>query len=117
MAMGLLFSHMPDSGARPGQGPPAFVGHIFAVIGLVIFLIFIALALAKLKVAFAIKKHKSRTFCMVIAGISCLEVPYGTVLGALTFIVLGRESIAQLFNSEVSSAPATPAESSTASSQ
>jgi len=42
---------------------------------------------------------------MVMAGISCLEVPYGTVLGALSFVVLGRESVVQLFNSGVVSRP------------
>ena len=34
---------------------------------------------------------------MVIAGISCLFVPYGTILGVFTFIVLQRSSVEKLF--------------------
>jgi len=42
---------------------------------------------------------------MVIAAIGCLEFPYGTALGVFSFIVLGRDSVIQLFNP---SAPAAP---------
>ena len=35
--------------------------------------------------------------CQITAGLSCLEIPYGTVLGALTFVVLARPSVAALF--------------------
>jgi hypothetical protein len=104
IAMSAIISHAPVS-SRPGQQPSAFVGRIFAGIGLALFILMIVLAAAKLRAASCIKRRRSRTFCMVMAGISCLEVPYGTVLGALSFIVLGRESVAQLFNSEVVSNP------------
>ncbi|HUN64295.1 MAG TPA: hypothetical protein VMU53_20005 [Candidatus Sulfotelmatobacter sp.] len=83
--------------SRPGQAPPAFLGWFFAVIGGAIFLFTIVLAAAKLQTAMWLKRRKSRTLCMVVAGISCLEIPYGTVLGVLTFMVLGRESVMRLF--------------------
>jgi hypothetical protein len=35
---------------------------------------------------------------MVIAGIGCLEIPYGTVLGVFSFLVLGRDSVVPLFS-------------------
>jgi hypothetical protein len=34
---------------------------------------------------------------MVIAAIGCLEFPYGTALGVLSLMVLGRESVMKLF--------------------
>ncbi len=71
-----------------------------------VFLVLIVLAIAKLRAAFCIKHRRSRTFCMVVAGISCLEVPYGTVLGVLSFIVLGRDSVSHLFASSASQPPA-----------
>jgi len=44
-----------------------------------------------------IKCCKSRTFCRVIAGINCIILPIGTVLGVFTYVVLNRPSIRALF--------------------
>jgi len=101
IAMGAAMSHSHEFAAHTGQAPPAFIGWMVAGIGLVIFLMMIVLAAVKFRAGSCIKKRKSRTFCMVVAGISCLEFPYGTVLGVFTFIVLGRESVARLFNSSI----------------
>ena len=102
-AMGLVISIIgPTSmqaGAQPDSAPPEFVGTIFALFGGIFFLIMIALAIAKFKAASCIKKRTSRTFCMVIGGINCLGFPYGTLLGVCTFIVLGRQSVSDSFNS------------------
>jgi divalent metal cation (Fe/Co/Zn/Cd) transporter len=102
--MGAMISRMPAS--QKSGPPPAFVGWLFAGIGLAFFLAMIALALLKFKVAKSIKQRRSRAFCLVLAGISCLGVPYGTVLGVFTFIVLGRESVARLFEPRTPSPPA-----------
>src|SRR5579864_515766 len=53
--------------------------------------------LAEIQGSISIKQRRSRTFYLVLAAISCLEMPYGTVLGVFTFIVLGRDSIARQF--------------------
>ena len=34
---------------------------------------------------------------MVIAGINCLHIPLGTLLGVFTLVVLGRESVRKLY--------------------
>jgi hypothetical protein len=102
--MGALFgsiARMPR--AQNGQPPPAFFIWFFVGFGLAFFLVLIALAILKFKTAEAIKQRRSRTFCLVLAAISCLEVPYGTILGVFTFIVLGRESVIRLFQPRVSS--------------
>jgi hypothetical protein len=42
--------------------------------------------------------HRRRyKFCFVIACISCLVMPYGTVLGVFTIIVLIRPTVKELF--------------------
>jgi hypothetical protein len=33
----------------------------------------------------------------MVAGISCLGIPYGMFLGVCTFMVLGRDSVVGLF--------------------
>jgi hypothetical protein len=36
-------------------------------------------------------------YCLVMAGIACMFMPFGTVLGVFTIIVLLRESVKELF--------------------
>jgi hypothetical protein len=36
-------------------------------------------------------------FCLVMAGIACIFMPFGTALGVLTIIVLMRDSVRELF--------------------
>jgi hypothetical protein len=93
----IAFSHLPAAAGKAGEQPPAFVGWIFAGIGLVVFLLAIGMAFARFWAARCIKKRKSRTYCMVIAAIGCLEFPYGMALGVLSFIVLGRASVVKQF--------------------
>jgi hypothetical protein len=99
--MNATFSHLPETAAKPvPQPPPAFFGWIFICFGLALFLLAIGMAAAKFRTAWCIKHRKWRVFCMVIAGLGCLEFPYGTALGVFSFIVLGRDSVVQLFSSE-----------------
>ena len=95
--MGATISAAGKLPAKNGQPPPAFLGWLFGGIGLGIFVVFLALAGLKLKVAFCIKQRKSRTLCMIVAAITCLGFPYGTALGVFTFIVLGRDSVMRQF--------------------
>ena len=104
--MAEVFRHAPELNAKPDQPPPAFIGWIFAGIGIVFIVVSLTLAILKFLVASSIKHRKSRVFCMVVAGITCLGFPYGTALGVMTFIALGRESVVRLFDSGVASQPA-----------
>lgn len=79
------------------QPPPAFIGWLLGGIGFFLFLLMIGIAALKLRTAFCIRQRKSRTFCMVIAVICCLGIPYGTLLGVLTIVVLERDSVKVLF--------------------
>ena len=37
------------------------------------------------------------TFCLVVAALECVFVPFGTVLGVFTIVVLQRPSVKELF--------------------
>jgi hypothetical protein len=71
---------------------------MFAGIGLIGFLLLASLGVLKILSGFWIRKRKHRVAIMVIAGISCIEIPYGTLLGVVTFMILGRKSVAALFS-------------------
>jgi hypothetical protein len=95
--VGEMMSHLPATTSDANQPPPALFEWLFGGIGLLIFLLLLGIAALKLRAAFLLKQRKGRIFCMVIAAICCLGVPYGTLLGVFTFIVLGRRSVEQIF--------------------
>ena len=54
-------------------------------------------------IAIAGRKLSRRTghlYCMVIAGLECMFMPFGTVLGILTILVLIRPSVRAKFGLE-----------------
>lgn len=94
--MGLLFLRTP-AGTGPGAAAPWMMSGIFGVLGLSFALFFAIGAGLKLLTAIRLKERRSRTLCLVTAGLTCMEVPYGTALGVMTFIVLGRDSVRRQF--------------------
>jgi hypothetical protein len=44
-------------------------------------------------------QRKHRVFSLVVGGINCVQIPFGTVLGIFSIIVLSRSSIRQNFQS------------------
>ncbi len=42
-------------------------------------------------------QQRHYTFCLVMAAVACMFMPFGTVLGVFTIIVLVRESVKELF--------------------
>jgi hypothetical protein len=44
--------------------------------------------------------HKrNRVFSLIIGGLNCLQIPFGTALGVFTIIVLSRDSVRELYSS------------------
>jgi tetratricopeptide (TPR) repeat protein len=50
------------------------------------------------------RRRRAHAFCVVVAGFSCLAVPFGTVLGALTLFVLTKPEVRMLFQREAEAA-------------
>jgi hypothetical protein len=99
------FAKIPAASLQPNQPPPAFMPWIFAGIGLAIFLAAGTFAAMRFWTAACLKRRTSRTFCLVVAALCCLEFPYGTTLGVFTFIVLQRPSVIQLFGASLDAPP------------
>ncbi len=47
-----------------------------------------------------LRKRRSRMFCMVVAGLNCLQFPFGTVLGVFTLVTLNRDTVRAMFDGE-----------------
>lgn len=101
MVMGVFFGAIIASAPHQQDGPPpALFGGIFVVIGLIISGIALAVGLLLFKAGRDLSKHTSYTFCFVVACIACVFMPFGTILGIFTIIVLMRESVKALFNGQ-----------------
>ena len=44
-------------------------------------------------------------FSLVVAALDCMGFPFATVLGVFTFIVLLRDSVAELYEAAASATP------------
>lgn len=77
--------------------PPADFFAMFKIFYVVFGTWFIASGIINLISAVFLRQRKNRTFSMVVAGFNCLHMPLGTVLGIFTFIVLGRDSVSELY--------------------
>jgi hypothetical protein len=92
--MGLFFSSSP-----PGEEEP--LAYLFGAICLMIIVIGEALSVCMIVAGTRLRSHRSYTFCQVVACAICFCPPFGTVLGALTLIVLTKPEAKRLFGVEV----------------
>jgi hypothetical protein len=83
----------------PGQqGPPPAFGWIFVVIPAAFILLGMTTAICIAVAGYKLATHTGHLFCLVIAG---MFMPFGTVLGVFTIIVLVQPSVKQLFGQTV----------------
>jgi hypothetical protein len=80
------------------EPPPVFLGWIFIAVGAVFFLAGLTMAICILIAGQCLSRRKTYSFVLVMAGIECLFVPFGTILGVFTILVLSRESVKALFS-------------------
>ena len=105
--VGVVFIFTTRHGtAKPGEDlPPEFLGWIFVVLGSVFFLLGIAMAICILMTGRSLALRKRYHFVFVMACIECLFIPFGTILGVFTLVVLSRESVRALFSKAPVQAP------------
>ena len=98
-SVGVIFIFAAQHGtAKPGEElPPEFLGWIFVMIGSVLFLIGLVMAICILIAGRSLALRKRYSFAFVMACVECLFIPFGTILGVFTIIVLLRESVKALF--------------------
>jgi len=78
--------------------PPRFVGWLFVIFPSMAMLAGWTLATLVITAGRRLKRRTSYTFCLVIAGIECMFMPFGTALGILTIITLMKEPVKEMFS-------------------
>lgn len=102
LAIGLTMLFSPETFQDPaGKGMPPGVAPLFGLLFTVIPLLVIAfgwaMAICLVAAGRFLKQQRHYMFCLVIAGVSCMFLPFGTVLGVFTIVVLMRPSVKQRF--------------------
>ncbi len=94
LAIGIALLLGGGSGPNP---PPPFLGWLFVIVPGFFIGCGWTLALLIFVAGRRLKRHTAWTFCFVVAVLECFIMPYGTVLGAFTIIVLNRPPVKVLF--------------------
>ena len=97
-----MFTHPEFLQSTNQPGPPIPVAEIMGVFQwfyLVAALWMIASAILNLLSGLFLLAGKHRTFSMIVAGLNCIHIPLGTVLGVFTLVVLLRESVRERYQS------------------
>jgi hypothetical protein len=98
LIMGIVMLFNPQSMGSARDQPPAFVGIFLVFIGGLMILFGWALAACIAYAGGCLARRKRHTFCLVVAAISCMFMPFGTLLGVFSIIVLIRPSVKALFD-------------------
>ncbi len=102
LVMGIILivaSAHPEASAN-ADAPPAFIGWVFVGMASVIMIAGWSAAACILVTGRFLSRRKHYMFCLVMAGIECVFMPIGTVLGGFTIIVLVRERVKKMFSSD-----------------
>ncbi|PKN44066.1 MAG: hypothetical protein CVU63_11355 [Deltaproteobacteria bacterium HGW-Deltaproteobacteria-20] len=87
------------SGALPtaGSGPPAVMGWTFIIIGGTVIFFGETLAICTLLAGRYLSTRQAWLFCVIVAAANCLNMPFGTVLGVFTILMLLKPEVKALF--------------------
>jgi len=72
-------------------------GWIFVLMESIFFALGLNMAICIMIVGWKLKRRKSRLFCMSVAGMECIFLPFGVLLGGTTLIALNKVSIKEMF--------------------
>ena len=98
MGLFFIFGNFEQTAESSSQPPEAFIGWIFVVMGSFFILTGWIVAACIIAAGRKLKARKSRMFCMVMAGIECMFMPLGTVLGVFSLILLNKDAVREAFD-------------------
>lgn len=100
MGISMLTGGFGPNTSQPGEPFPfALFGLMFTIIPAAIILLGWVFAICLAVAGYFLSRKQHYLYCMIMAGINCTFMPFGTVLGVFTLIVLMRSSVKALFGS------------------
>jgi hypothetical protein len=109
VTLGLMMVFSPESfDPKSHEPPPAALGWIFVAIGGFLSLLGWAYAILIIFGGRFLAQRKHYTACIVIGALACLFMPFGTILGVFTLIVLMKPQVKLLFEPSGPPAPKNP---------
>lgn len=97
VVIGILAVCIPGSFEGEGEAMPLFIGWIFIIIGAVLIVVGWAFSTCIIIAGRSLARKIHYMFCIVMAAIECIFMPFGTVLGVFTIVVLARPSVKEMF--------------------
>lgn len=110
IGLSFLTTDFPQE-ASQSKFPIVMVGVLFTVIPVIFIIGGWALAICTIMAGRKLANQTDYTFCFVVAGVLCVFMPFGTILGVFTIVVLLQDSVKALFNGPEVSEYATGSES------
>jgi|TARA_B110000914_G_scaffold171852_1_gene152658 hypothetical protein len=92
---------LPVEIEKVNEIPPELFSNMFApFVYFYLFLgVFIVLKIIlNLMSAHYMGRRRHKVFSMITAGLNCLSIPLGTILGIFTFVVLSRQSVEAIYH-------------------
>jgi len=93
VGLGLLMVYAPEKLDGGGDAPPEAVGWFLVATAAVFILIGFAASISIILSGRFLAKRTRYLFSLIIGGAECIFIPFGTVLGIFTIVVLLRDSV------------------------
>lgn len=103
MGVAMVTGQFPDT-----DPPPQFMGWIFIALPGIVILLGWTLAGFIIYAGGNLRRRKGHGLCLAMAGIECIFMPFGTILGVFTLVTLMKEEVRLLFGEHCQTRPASP---------
>lgn len=109
LGIAVLGGVMPvDSNTASSPAEVQLMGWVFTGMGAVFFLFMLAAALLIGYAGRCLARQQRHTLCLIAAGLCCMSLPLGTILGIFTLVILSRPSVRERFLHAAPLSPSTP---------
>ena len=100
IGLGLATGHLEDNVDPIAQK----IGFLFSIFAGGLILAGLVFSVLVISAGRFLSQRRRYTFCLAMAGVMCIFMPFGTVLGVFTILVLMRDSVRARFGVESSAA-------------